>query len=83
MALGSTQPLTEMSTGNNFGAMKADVALGSQTYHLHFPAMFISGSLNLLEHSESVQASTGVALHLHLTLPFFISAPYNEIIRIT
>jgi hypothetical protein len=33
-----------------------------KSYHLHVPIFLKSGSLNLLEHSESVQACTGIAI---------------------
>jgi hypothetical protein len=35
MVLGSTQPLTEMSTSDISGGLKAAGALGRQPYHLH------------------------------------------------
>jgi len=37
MALGWTQPLTEMSTRNVSWVVKADCALGWQPYHIHVP----------------------------------------------
>jgi hypothetical protein len=37
MALGSTQPLTEMSTRNISWEVKAAGACGWQHYHLHVP----------------------------------------------
>jgi hypothetical protein len=37
MALGSTQPLTEMSTRNISWGVKAAGAYGSQPYHLQVP----------------------------------------------
>jgi hypothetical protein len=49
MALGSTQPLTEMSTGNISWGVKAAGAYGWQPYHLHVPIDYKSVSLNLLE----------------------------------
>jgi len=65
MALGSTRPLTEMSTRN--------VSWGKggrcwQPYHLHMPIVLISGSLKLLEPSGPVQACNGIALPLPLLL---------------
>jgi len=65
MALGSTQPLTEMST-RNFLGVKAAGASGWQPYHLHVPTVLKSGSLNLLEPSGPVQACNGIALPLPL-----------------
>ena len=50
LALGSTQPLTEMSTRNIYWAGKGDRCVGLTTdYHLHVPIVLKSGSLNLLD----------------------------------
>jgi hypothetical protein len=49
MALGSTQPLTEMSTRNISWGIDAAGAYGWQSYHLHVPIVLKSGNLNLLE----------------------------------
>jgi len=54
MALGSTQPLTEMSTSDiswREGGVKAAGTSGLQPYKLHVPNVLKSWSLNLLEHS--------------------------------
>ena len=51
MALGLTQPLTEMSTRNISWVVKAAGAYGWQPYHLHVPIVMKSGSQNLLEPS--------------------------------
>jgi hypothetical protein len=59
MALGLTQPQTEISIRNILWGIKA---VGAQTYHLHVPIILKSGSLNLLEHSGPVQACNGIAL---------------------
>jgi hypothetical protein len=57
MVLGSTQPLTEMST--------RIISWGyRQLYHLHVPIVLISGSLSLLEISGAVQACIVIALPL-------------------
>ena len=64
MALGSTQPLTEMSTRNISWGVKVAGALGWQPYHLHVPIVLKSGCLNLLEPSGPVQACNGIALPL-------------------
>jgi hypothetical protein len=54
MVLGSTQPLTEMSTRNiSWGVMAA--CAQSWPYHLHVPNVLKSESLNLLGPSEPVQ----------------------------
>jgi hypothetical protein len=58
MTLGSTQPLTEMSTRN--------ISWGWQPGHLHVPTVLKSGSLNLLELSGPVKACNGIALPLPL-----------------
>jgi hypothetical protein len=55
MALGSTQPLTEMG-------VKAAGAYGLQPCHLHAPIVLKSGSLNLLEPSGPVKACNGISL---------------------
>jgi len=59
MALGLTQPLTEMSTRNISWGVKACVGL--TTYHLHVPIVLKSGTLNLLEPSGPVQTCSGTA----------------------
>jgi hypothetical protein len=61
-ALGSTQPLTEISTRNISWGVKAAGALGWQPYHLHVPIVLKSGSLNFLEPSGLVQAYNGIVL---------------------
>ena len=61
VALGSTQPLIEMSTRNIYWGVKAAGAKGWQPYHLHVPIVLKSGSLNLLEPSGSVEACNGIA----------------------
>jgi len=67
MALGLTQPLTEMSTRNISCGVKAAGAYGWQPYHLHVPIVLKSGSLNLLKPSGPVQACNGTALHFLFT----------------
>jgi hypothetical protein len=62
MALGSTYPLTEMSTRNIFWGVKAASVYGWQSYRLHVPTVLKSGSLKLLESTGPVQASNGIAL---------------------
>jgi len=62
MALGSTQPLTEMSTRNISWRIKAASAYGWQPNHLHVPNVLKSRSLNLLEPSEPVQTCNGIVL---------------------
>ena len=62
MAVGSTQPLTEMSTRSISWGVKAAGAYGWQPYHLHVSTVLKSGSLNLLEPSGPVQACNGIAL---------------------
>jgi len=66
MALGLTQPLTEMSTRNISWVVKAEGAWDWQPYHLHDPIVLKSGSLNLLEPSGPVQACNRIALPLPL-----------------
>jgi hypothetical protein len=69
MALGSTQPLTEMSTRNISWGIKAAGAYGWEPYHLHVPIVLKSGSLNLLETSRPVQVCTGTASHTKSLFP--------------
>jgi hypothetical protein len=64
MILGSTRPLTEMSTRNISWEVKAAGAWGWETYHLYMPTVLKSGSLNLLEPLGSVQACNGIAVPL-------------------
>ena len=70
MALGLTQPLTEMSTRNISCGVKAAGAYDWQPYHLHVLIVLKSGSLNLLEISGSVQACNGIALPFYHVLVF-------------
>ena len=74
MALGSTQPLTEMSTRNISWGVKAGGAYGWQPYHLHVPIVLKSVSLNLLEPSGPVQSCNGIAL----PLPYCLSSVSKE-----
>jgi len=64
MTLGSTQPLTKMSTRNISCGVKAAGAQGWQPYHLCVPIVLKSGSLNLPEPTGPVQACIGIALPL-------------------
>jgi hypothetical protein len=66
MALGLTQPLTEMSTRNNSSGVKAAGAKGWQPYQIYVPIVLKSGSLKLLEPTGSVQACNGIALPLRV-----------------
>jgi len=61
VAMGSTQPLTGMSTRNISWGVKAAGAYGWQPYHLHVPDVLKSGSLSLLGRSGPVQACNGIA----------------------
>ena len=67
MSLVSTHFLTEMSTRYISWGVKAAGAYGPQPYHLYVLFALKSGSLNLLEPSESVQACNGIALSLPFT----------------
>ena len=64
MALGLTQPLTEMNTRNISWGLKAAGALGCQPYHFHMMTVMKSGSLKHLEPSVSVRVCNGIALPL-------------------
>jgi hypothetical protein len=74
VALGSTQPLTEMSTSNI--SWRAKVA-GLQPYRLHVPTVLKCGSLNLLEPSGPVQACNGIALPLRVVSYWSLSASHD------
>ena len=67
MALGTTQPITQMSTRDISWPVKAAGAQGWQPCYLHVPIVLKSGNLNLLEPSGPVQACNGIAL------PFFFN----------
>jgi hypothetical protein len=62
MALGSTQPLTEMSTRNICLGGKVSRCIGLTTYRLQVPIVWKSGSFNLLEPCGPVEACNGIAL---------------------
>jgi hypothetical protein len=64
MALGSTQPLTEMSTGV-FPGDKCSWCVRLTTLPPSSAVVMKSGNLNFLEHSGPLQACNGTAL------PFF------------
>jgi hypothetical protein len=68
IALGLTQPLTEISTRNISWGIKTAGACDWQPYHLHVPTILKSESLNLLEPSGPVQACNRIAL------PFIVEA---------
>ena len=61
IALGSTQPLTQMSTRNISWGVKVVSAYGWQPYHLHVQIVLKSGSLSHLEPSGPPQACNGTA----------------------
>jgi len=56
MALGPTQPLTEMGTMNISWGFNAASAWGLQSYHLQVRIVLKAGSLTLLEPSGLVQS---------------------------
>jgi hypothetical protein len=62
MALGSTEPLTEISTRNVSWVVNTANAQGRQPYHFQVLIVLKSGSLNLLVPSGPVQACSGIAL---------------------
>jgi len=79
MALGSTQPLTEMITRNISWEVKAPVVYSWQLYHLHVPIVLKSGNLNLVEPSGPVQACNGIylPLPLHIIFIFYKHNSFN------
>jgi hypothetical protein len=74
VALGSTQPRTEMSTRNISCRVKAVGAYSRQPYHLHVPIFLKSGSLNLLELARPLQACTRIAVSLPLSVEIYSSS---------
>jgi hypothetical protein len=75
--LGSTPPLTEMSSRNISWGVKAVGAWDWQPYHLHVLTVMKSGSLNLLKPSGPVQACTGTALPLYFTFNSWLVQSYQ------
>jgi hypothetical protein len=69
MALGSTQPLTGMSTGNICWGLKAACPYSLQTCHLHVQIVNKSRILRLLERLGPVQACTGIAVPIATSDP--------------
>ena len=67
IALGSTQPLTGMSTRNISWGVKTAGAYGWQPYHLHVQIFLKFESLKLLEPSGPVQSCNGIALPFKIT----------------
>ena len=65
MALGSTQPLTEMSTGV-FPGGKGGRCARLTTLPLSCAVVMKSGNLNFLEPSGPLQACNGTALLLYI-----------------
>jgi len=72
MALGSTQPVTEMSTRNASWGVKDNRCVGLKPYHLHVPIILKFGSLSLLEPSGTVQACNGIALYIYIYIYIYL-----------
>ena len=70
MVLGSTQPLTEMSTRNISWWVKEASASGWQLYHLHALTVLKYGSLKLLEPSGPIQACNGITLNNNINYSY-------------
>jgi hypothetical protein len=83
MALGSTQPLTEMSTRNISWGVKAPEGYGWQPYHLHMLIVLKSGSLNILELSGPVKAYNGIALPFTLKLYTHLNADAEPLTKMS
>ena len=80
MALGLTQPLTEMCTRNISWRIKMAGACGWQPYHLHVQIVMKCGSLNLLEPSViafPVTASTQNGSHSLITAVYQINRYFD------
>ena len=80
MALGLTQPLTEISTWNISWGVQVASSLGWQPYHLHMSTVLKSRSLNLLEPSAAVQACSGIAVPLPLP-SWFLPYPVQFVLH--
>jgi len=73
MALGLTQPLTEMSIRNILWGDKGGQCIGLTTLSISCAYCLESGTLKLLEPSGPVQACNGIALSLpYIYLLYFI-----------
>ena len=72
MALGLTQPLTEMSTRNISWEVKAAGTYGWQPYHFHVPIVLKFGSLKFLEYSGPVQVCNGFAFLVILNVSLLL-----------
>ena len=72
MALGSTQPLTEISTRNISWGVKAAGAYGWQPYHLQWPIVLKSGSLSLLETLGPLQPVIGLLSFIYIYIYIYI-----------
>jgi hypothetical protein len=77
MALGLTQPPTEMSTRNIVA--KGGQCVGLQPYHLHVPIVLKCGSLRLLEPSGPVQACNGIGLCALATYSLIFLKHFSEL----
>jgi len=75
VVLGSTHPLTEMSTRNISWVVKVVGLYGRQRNHLHVSTVLISRSLNLLEPSGTAQACTGIIVIGSKALSFGCCVP--------
>jgi len=73
MVLGSTHPLTDMSSRIISWGVKAAGAWCWQPYHLHVSNFMESGNLNHLDPSGPVQPCTGIALPLPLLTSWYRS----------
>ena len=81
-ALGSTQPLKEMSTRNISWGVKAAGAYGWQPYHLHVPTVLKSRSLILLETSRPVQICNGISLSLYIWGNLRLLLAMHQLVRL-
>jgi len=78
MTLALTKTLTEMSTRNMSWWVKVASAQGWQPCKLHVPNVLKSGSLNLLEHSGSVQVHNGIAF-IHINVWCWSTVKYTSL----
>jgi len=66
MALGSTQPLTDVSKRSTSWGVKAVGTKVWRTCYLSVPIVWKSGSLKLLEHSGPVQGLLFCSMKAHM-----------------
>ena len=82
MALGSTQPLTDMNTRGISWGWRRPVSRGDSLATFMCPLSINSGSLNLLEPGEPVQVCTGIILSRPMTCSILNQASYSALLTL-